>query len=87
MHIKTYNALSFKSIPKTIKDAIPVGIGLFIALIGLQNAGLIVKVASMFLCDDLEKLKDHIRKDGNIPADAMIGALSELMESAQEPKN
>lgn len=35
--------LIVQSIPKTIKDAIPVGIGLFIALIGLQNAGLIVK--------------------------------------------
>ena len=31
------------TIPKSIKDAIPVGIGLFIALIGMQNAGLIVK--------------------------------------------
>lgn len=35
--------LIVKSIPKTIKDAIPVGIGLFIALIGLQNAELVVK--------------------------------------------
>lgn len=35
--------LIVKSIPKTIKDAIPVGIGLFIALIGMQNAGLVVK--------------------------------------------
>lgn len=35
--------LIVKSIPKTIKDAIPVGIGLFITLIGMQNAGLIVK--------------------------------------------
>ncbi len=35
--------LIVQSIPKTIKDAIPVGIGLFIAFIGLQNAGLIVK--------------------------------------------
>ena len=35
--------LIVQSIPKSIKDAIPVGIGLFIALIGLQNAGLIVK--------------------------------------------
>lgn len=51
------------------------------------NAGLIVKVARAFLGDGLEKLKDHIRKDGKIPADAMIEALSELMESAQEPKN
>ena len=35
--------LIVKSIPQTIKDAIPVGIGLFISLIGMQNAGLIVK--------------------------------------------
>lgn len=35
--------LIVQSIPKTIKDAIPVGIGLFITLIGMQNAGLIVK--------------------------------------------
>lgn len=32
-----------KSIPNTIKNAIPVGIGLFITLLGLQNAGLVVK--------------------------------------------
>lgn len=31
------------SIPQTLKKAIPVGIGLFITLIGLQHAGLIVK--------------------------------------------
>ena len=35
--------LIVKSIPSTIKYAIPVGIGLFITLLGLQNAGLIVK--------------------------------------------
>lgn len=35
--------LIVKSIPTTIKNAIPVGIGLFITLLGLQNAGLIVK--------------------------------------------
>lgn len=34
--------LIVKSIPKVIKDAIPVGIGLFITLIGLKNAGLVV---------------------------------------------
>lgn len=34
--------LIVKSIPKTIKEAIPVGIGLFITFLGLQNAGLIV---------------------------------------------
>ncbi len=34
--------LIFDAIPKCVKAAIPVGIGLFIAFIGLQNAGLIV---------------------------------------------
>lgn len=35
--------LIVKSIPNTIKNAIPVGIGLFITFLGLQNAGLIVR--------------------------------------------
>ncbi|WP_292008828.1 NCS2 family permease [Chryseobacterium sp.] len=34
--------LIVKSIPKVLKDAIPVGIGLFITLIGLKGAGIIV---------------------------------------------
>ena len=34
--------LIVKSIPKVIKDAIPIGIGLFITLIGLKNAGIVV---------------------------------------------
>ena len=34
--------LIVNSIPQSIKEAIPVGIGLFITLIGMQNAGLIV---------------------------------------------
>lgn len=35
--------LIVKSIPNTIKYAIPAGIGLFITFLGLQNAGIIVK--------------------------------------------
>lgn len=34
--------LIVRSIPKVLKDAIPVGIGLFITMIGLKNAGIIV---------------------------------------------
>lgn len=34
--------LIVQSIPQSLKDAIPVGIGLFITLIGMQNAGIIV---------------------------------------------
>lgn len=32
----------FDAIPKSVKEAIPAGIGLFIAFIGLQNAGVVV---------------------------------------------
>ncbi len=33
--------LIIKSIPRVLKDAIPVGIGMFVALIGLKNAGIV----------------------------------------------
>lgn len=36
----------FDSIPKAVRMAIPAGIGLFIAFLGLQNAGLVVNNAS-----------------------------------------
>ena len=36
----------FDGIPKAVKAAIPAGIGLFIAFIGLQNSGIVVKDAS-----------------------------------------
>lgn len=41
--------LIVKSIPKVLKDAIPVGIGLFITLIGLKNAGIVVSNSSTLL--------------------------------------
>ena len=39
---KTFRELAFDGMPVTIKSAISVGIGLFIAYIGFQNAGIIV---------------------------------------------
>ena len=39
-------AIIFNAIPKSVKMAIPAGIGLFIAYIGLQSAGIIVPDAS-----------------------------------------
>ena len=36
----------FDAIPHTVRVAIPAGIGLFIAFLGLQNAGLVIKDAS-----------------------------------------
>lgn len=41
--------LIVKSIPKILKDAIPVGIGLFITLIGLKNAGIVTSHPSTLL--------------------------------------
>jgi AGZA family xanthine/uracil permease-like MFS transporter len=41
--------LIVRSIPKLLKDAIPVGIGLFITLIGLKNANIVVSNPSTLL--------------------------------------
>lgn len=51
--------------------------------------GLIVKAARLLLGKEgVKALKEHIRtKDGKVPADAMVNAISELMESANESKN
>lgn len=38
--------LIFEAIPNTVRVAIPAGIGLFIAFLGLQNAGIVAKDAS-----------------------------------------
>jgi len=42
--------LIVKSIPQTLKEAIPVGIGLFITLIGMKNAGIIVGNPNTLVC-------------------------------------
>ena len=51
--------------------------------------GLIVKAARLLLGKEgVKALKEHIRtEDGKVPADTMVNAISELMESANESKN
>lgn len=51
--------------------------------------GLIVKAARLLLGKEgVKALKEHIRtEDGKVPADMMVNAISELMESANESKN
>ena len=51
--------------------------------------GLIVKAARLLLGKEgVKALKEHIRTvDGKVPADTMVNAISELMESANESKN
>jgi len=53
------------------------------------DAGLIVDAAEYLLGgeEEVEKLADHLAKDGFTPADKMVEALSELMTSINELKN
>lgn len=53
------------------------------------DTGLIVDIAETFLGGEEEvgKLAKHLEVDGMTPADKMIDALSELMESVNELKN
>lgn len=52
------------------------------------DSGLIVDVAEVLLGESgVEKLAEHLRKDGVTHTDDMIAALTELMESVNELKN
>ena len=53
------------------------------------DTGLIVDIAEKLLGgeEEVEKLARHLEVDGITPADKMVDALSELMESVSELKN
>ena len=53
------------------------------------DTGLIVDIAEKLLGGDeeVDKLAKHLEVDGMTPADKMIDALTELMESVNELKN
>lgn len=53
------------------------------------ETGLIVDAAEILLGGEkeVEKLAKHLEKDGVTPADKMITAITELMESVKELKN
>ena len=53
------------------------------------DTGLIVDIAEKLLGgeEEVEKLAKHLEVDGITPADKMVDALSELMESVGELKN
>lgn len=57
----------FDSLPTAVRVAIPSGIGLFIALLGLQNAGIVIPNAST--CVDLASF--NLLKQGNTWGDIM----------------
>lgn len=53
------------------------------------DTGLIVDVAEVLLGgeEEVDKLAEHLSVDGFTPADKMVDALTELMESVGEAKN
>ena len=53
------------------------------------EVGLIVDAAEMILGgeENVDRLADHLAIDGATPADAMIEALNEILESLNEGKN
>ena len=53
------------------------------------DAGLIVDVAEALLGgeEEVDKLAKHLAVNGRTPADKMVDALTEIMESANELKN
>ena len=63
----------FDCIPLSLKRAVSVGIGLFIAFIGLQNAGLVVQDNSTLV--KIISFKDHFTTSGICALLAVIGAL------------
>ena len=63
----------FDSIPLTLKKAVSVGIGLFIAFIGLQNAGLAVDSATLV---SLVSFRESFSTKGICALLAMIGVLA-----------
>lgn len=63
----------FDSIPSTLKTAISVGIGLFIAFIGLQNAGLIKDNSVTFI--SMVSFKDNFNTVGICALLGLIGTI------------
>ena len=63
----------FNSIPLSLKKAVSVGIGLFIAFIGLQNAGLSVDNASTLV--SLVSFRENFHTSGICALLAFIGVL------------
>lgn len=78
----------FGAIPAAVRHAIPVGIGMFIAFIGLQNAGLIVNDDSTLVAfRSFNVLADDFSYSGIIaPVVAIIGVLAIAIMSKKNVK-
>lgn len=63
----------FNAIPPTLKKAVSVGIGLFIAFIGLKNAGLVVANQSTFVA--ITSFTENFNTSGICAVLALVGTL------------
>ncbi len=78
----------FEAIPKSVRYAIPVGIGLFIAFIGMQNAGIIVaKSSTLVTFKSFNILADGFTFIGILtPLVAIIGVIAIAVMSKKNVK-
>lgn len=78
----------FEAIPKAVRFAIPVGIGLFIAFIGMQNAGIIVGDASTLVAFVSFNVLDSANAFGGMvaPLVAILGVIAIAILSKKEVK-
>ena len=76
---KTFRELVFDGMPKSVRSAISVGIGLFIAYIGFQNAGIIVtnNYTQVGLVD-FTNWGDQVVNNGTITWDGANGVIDEF---------
>lgn len=67
----------FEAIPAGVRHAIPVGIGLFIAFIGMQNAGLVVDSSTLVTFVSFNILSANVTYGGIIaPLVALLGVIA-----------
>lgn len=78
----------FEAIPASVRHAIPVGIGLFIAFIGMQNAGIIVDASTLVEFVNLNLLDPNANfVTGMLPAIvAILGVIAIAVMSKKQVK-
>ena len=78
----------FEAIPKSVRYAIPIGIGMFIAFIGMQNAGIIVaKPSTLVTFKSFNVLADGFTFIGVLtPLVAILGVLAIAVMSKKNVK-
>jgi len=81
----------FNAVPRNLKSAVSVGIGLFIAFIGLQNAKIVIGGATLVELFSIEKIYNHraVVEIENAGYNVMYELLDHFIPSVikENPKN